>query len=346
MEAKTKVVTEKGIAYFYPCISEGGKIMAEAIVRLPEYKFDTRYKYRFFDPSVLCTFLEDNPLFDSVRCSQRLGMAKIDYDEKTIILFQNGKINVRRARDKEDAQETIRLVSKVIWPATICTYCRNSGADCASGSCEDCMTKVCPILLEGPPDPLSAPTKSAEQITGYMIFQKIRNLPTRPIFEEGFNKLNGIFSKFIETYKNMFDGKIAQDLQVELKEANKNAINFIINTERKEDATFGLILLGLSLDISRMLDGFNSLIVLVKDKKMPEQLSRVHKLSLEIISDAFDAFKNADKELAKIAINKYQELINEFKKFEKECPEIILEVKKIATNGFYIARLLTKPLPA
>ena len=341
LKARGEVIFPKeGIAYIRPCVTEVGKVMAEA-----NLSFRKISKYGFFDPYVMCEILNYCQIFESIRCSPSLGFAKISYQGKTILLFQNGKINVRKAKDQEDALDTIHFVSRATWGAIICE-CGNTCIDCAAGACDYCSDIICPALINGSFDPLYSITKPISQINGLTIFSKIKDLTTASIFEKGFNKLNSSFLKFMKAYKNIFNEKDLLKLP-ELKEVRKYAIEFVINTKRKEDATLGLILFGLSTNILRMLDGFNSLVV-GENEKILKDLSSIYEFSLEIVSNAFEAFKNSNKGQAEIAINKYQKLAEECKKFEgnEKYFNTIINIKKIAINGLYIARLPTKPLPA
>jgi len=94
------------VNYIQPCISEKGKIMAEA-------QLECGQKGRFFDKEKMCKVLQ-NSLFKDVKCSKNLGVAKVEYKNKTIILNHKGKIDVRKAWDKEDALATIKLMAKVL----------------------------------------------------------------------------------------------------------------------------------------------------------------------------------------------------------------------------------------
>lgn len=42
---------------------------------------------------------------DGARCSESLGVAKFDYDDKTVILYRGGRIDLRKIKDVEDAFE-------------------------------------------------------------------------------------------------------------------------------------------------------------------------------------------------------------------------------------------------
>ncbi|OPY27379.1 MAG: hypothetical protein A4E28_02044 [Methanocella sp. PtaU1.Bin125] len=37
------------------------------------------------------------------RCSESLGVAKFDYGEQTVILYQSGRVDLRKIRDESDA---------------------------------------------------------------------------------------------------------------------------------------------------------------------------------------------------------------------------------------------------
>jgi len=107
------VLGESGITYIHPCVSEKGKVMAEArLDRGPEGSVDL--KYGFFDPYMMCYIIKNCGFFKDVKCSSKLGIAKIEHEGKTIIINQNGKIDVRKAVSREDALETVRFVSRTL----------------------------------------------------------------------------------------------------------------------------------------------------------------------------------------------------------------------------------------
>jgi ArsR family metal-binding transcriptional regulator len=93
-----------------PC-TEDGKVTLESILKT-EAGAERRKPY--FDPIKLCEALKKIKDFSRVRCSSEMGYAIIEYEDKRIHVFKEGKIIIRRAKDRDDALRTLRLVSNIL----------------------------------------------------------------------------------------------------------------------------------------------------------------------------------------------------------------------------------------
>ena len=98
-------------AFLNPCITDGEKVMAELYLAAREVD------YGYLDPQ----FCEYVNLYFTAKCSQSLGIARIEYENKEILLSQTGKVVVRQAESEEDALETVDLVHRVVSGAVICS---------------------------------------------------------------------------------------------------------------------------------------------------------------------------------------------------------------------------------
>jgi len=346
------VVEEAGITYVHPCISEAGKVMAEAkLASGPEGSVNL--KFGFYDPIMLCWALEVSGLFNDFKCSTNLGVAKLNIDGKTVMVFKDGRVNVRAAKDKQDAIETIRLVSRSLWGAIICSCCGNVGIDCASGGCADCLSKICPVLGGGPPDPTGRErSESMSQTTAQTIFERVKALPTRLQFEAGVESLDTAMKTLQDLGESILLGKFQdkerkslQNIQGLLEKANQRAVRVVVETPAIQDATVGLILAGVALDISRMTEGIKTLVKLGVPLT-PKSCSLLRQ-ALSIALDGYKAFRSADEGLGRAVLDNYQMFKNAWGGAFKESSEkeVLVAVEKLAVNGFYIARLLNKPLP-
>jgi len=344
----TIVIDETGITYIHPCISEAGRVTAESKLSSgPEGAVDL--KFGFFDPMMICWALNAAGLFTDVRCSPNLGLARVNVGEKTVMIFKDGRINVRRAVDKKDAVDTIRLISRSLWGAIICSCCGNAGVDCASGGCEDCLTKVCPVIAGGPPDPTGSKLAPMEQTTASTIFDRAKALPTGSYFYEGSKLLDEALEmvmKVAERTKRSPNMKLIEKAQQRIGEANKLAIRFVVETPRVQDATIGLILAGVALDVTRMVEAVS---MLTQQKGLiSNELKDLLRQAIAIATQAYGAYRTANADQAKQAIDKYTTFrktwTDAFRKSSEK--EALVAVEKLAVNGFYIARLLTKPLPS
>ena len=83
-----------------PCMTEDGKIIATA--RLGKH-IEISRSYELLRAK-----------FADAKCSEKLGIIKINYMGKTVMVFRNGKISIRKAEDENDAIETIKKVTEVL----------------------------------------------------------------------------------------------------------------------------------------------------------------------------------------------------------------------------------------
>jgi ArsR family metal-binding transcriptional regulator len=338
-----------GITYIHPCITEAGKVAAEA--RLPSNSEDATYlKYGFYDPLQLCKILKLPKLFRNVKCSPSLGIGKVNVDDKTALIYKDGRINIRQARDKEDAINTIRHLSRSLWGAIICT-CGNTGIDCASGGCRQCQTQVCPVMSGGPPDPTATGWKSKGQTMASTIFERVETLETRKHFEEGMKKLDEAFSLFEKAgskflKEHSVNGSTLKLIEEKIVQADIWAIRFTVETSNIHDAAMGLILNGIAVDLSRIADGLKSLTIFKGEFLSPVSDQLLSEATI-MAAEAYNNFRTVNFEGAKHTISRYEEFKKRWRKAFREMPQkdMLVAVEKIAVNTFYISRLLTKPLP-
>jgi len=348
--AKGTVVNEEtGITYIHPCITEAGKISAETrLTSGPEGATDL--KYGFYDPLQLCAILNTTEFFQDVKCSPSLGIGRVHADDKTVLIYKDGRINVRQAKDKEDAIRTIRQLSRSLWSAIICS-CGNASVDCASGGCEQCLTQICPVMSGGPPDPTVTNWSPTKQTIVPTTFERVKTLETRKHFEEAMKQLDDAFSLFTQASlkflkKHSVNGSTLKLIEEKIIQANKLAIRFIVKTSNVYDAAIGLILSGVAMDLSRIVDGLKSLTSSKSEFSSPIFTSFLSE-AINIAIEAYNSFKTIDSEKAKQIAKKYTEFRKQWMETFREMPQkdLLIAIEKIAVNGFYISRLLTKPLP-
>ncbi len=348
--AKGTVVNEEtGVTYIHPCITEAGKVAAEARLT-SNSEGATDLKYGFYDPIQLCATLNITEFFQDVKCSPSLGIGRVHVDDKTVLVYRDGKISVRQAKDKRDAIHAIRHVSRSLWNAIICT-CGNTSVDCASGGCEPCQIQVCPVLSGGPPDLAAMNRSPSKPITASTIFERVKNLETREPFEDGLRQLDEAFRlfkqaslKFLREHSvNRSTFKLIEDKTAQV---DKLAIRFIVGTSSVHDASIGLILSGVAMDLSRIVDGLKSLTSSKSEFPAPI-LTRLLSEATTIATQAYKSFRTVNFEGARRISSRYKKFRKQWTKTFKEMPQkdLLIAIEKIAANGFYISRLLTKPLP-
>jgi ArsR family metal-binding transcriptional regulator len=98
-----------------PC-TEDGKVTLQSTLRT---KDGVERKEPYFDAVKLCEALRKIRDFSRVRCSSEIGYAIIEYEDKRIHVFKEGKIIIRRAKDRDDATRTLNMVSAMLSDAVI-----------------------------------------------------------------------------------------------------------------------------------------------------------------------------------------------------------------------------------
>lgn len=348
--AKGTVINEEtGITYIHPCITEASKVAAKA--RLTSGQEGTvDLKYGFYEPTQLCAILNTTEFFHDVKCSPSLGIGRVNVDDKTVLIYKDGRINVRQAKDKEDALRTMRRVSCSLWGAIICS-CGNTSIDCASGGCRECQTEICPVISGGPPDPTVTNRSPIQQTIASTIFERVKTLETRNYFEEGIKQLDEAFNLFkqasLKFLKNRsLDSSALRVIEDKIVQANKQAMRFIVETSNVYDAAIGLILRGVAMDLSRIVDGLKSLTFL-KSEFLPPMFIPLFSETINIATEGYNSFRTVDFEKAKQVVARHTEFSKRWMGTFRKVPQknLLIAIEKIAVNGFYISRLLSKPLP-
>jgi len=346
----TIVMAETGVTYIHPCISEAGKVTAETrLTSGPEGSVDL--KYGFYDPIQLCVMMNMAGFFEDVRCSPKLGVGRVTVEDKTVLIYKDGRINVRQAKNKEDAIQTIRLVSRSLWGAIICSCCGNAGVDCASGGCEDCVTRVCPVIGGGPPDPTLTTRGPIQQTTASTIFDRVKNLETKGYFEDGIRHLDEGFEIFKEASLKLLKGgklgdSILQMIEQKIVSTNKLAIKFVVETPNVYDAAIGLILSGVAMDLTRMAEGLK-IMANSKGALSSSALRELFSEAVNVAVEAYEDFRALNFDKAKQIAGRYMAFRKRWTEAFRNMPEkdVLAAIEKISVNGFYISRLLVKPIP-
>jgi len=304
-----------------PCTTENGKVTATAQLILPTN--DKELKYGFFDPFALCDVLNNYRSFDDIKCSEKMGIARIDYDGKSILVFGNGKIKVRKARDKEDVLASINLISKIMWGTIICPDCGCNVIDCASGGCQKCSDPGKSILNTLPV--IDSDKTLRREVKDIKIAEKLETIQTNKKFAEGIKTLDTAVTDF---KKSMGKDVDLEDLSNKMK---KISLNYIIKTEKIEDAAFGIVLMGITKDLKKAIEAATTV----------DPNEHVKK-AVELVADAYFAFKNSDLKKGGEIEERYQRFSEKITKLKdkKGSKPWILEIEKIARNGKNIAQIL------
>ena len=194
-------VRREAVLYVQPCASERGKLMAD--IELTE-----KADFPFIDPATLCSLLEiHRRRFAEVRCSEKLGVAKLKWGGREISIFRNGKMKIQQAIDRAEIMRVANSVSRLIWGAAICDVCGQPVINCASERCGRC----------------ALPERVAVDPSG---------VPGSELLQQGYAAL-----------ANAGRSPPAESRSW-LQRAKFLALHFVMETPRKDDALLGLVLLG------------------------------------------------------------------------------------------------------
>jgi len=194
-------VRKETVLYVKPCTSEHGKLMADIELTKDQDS-------RFMDPKTLCSLLEIHKRrFAEMRCSEKLGVAKLKWSGKEISIFKNGKLKIQQAADRDEILRVANSMSRLIWGSAICGVCGKPAVDCASGKCGKCASHE----------------KVAVQLAG---------LQNSELLQQGYASLEATGDSAVEDSEN------------KLRKARYLALHFTMDATSKEDAVLGLVLLG------------------------------------------------------------------------------------------------------
>ncbi len=331
------------IIYLRPCITEAGKISAETHLA-PANKESADSTPAFFDSAKLCWALNSSQTFNRVKCSEKLGIAKVDVNGKTIVISKGGRINVRRAEDEQDALRTTRLVSKAAWPAMICSTCGKPVLECVAGLCDQCTGKDCPLLLGGPPEPAPISAKASKTKTVREILMEFE-ASQQPVFNEVKCNLDEAFQTLSHAIVNASsdDSFVSVESAVgrKLEAAKLLGQRLIAQSQRQIDASAGLALMGIAVNLESLKHAVCTLGRLVRsrcDSLMAEEAWRV-------AADGYKALWQNDpvrsQELAKL-YTRLKGRLNRSK--EKRQSDLRKSLEKVAGLGFHLSRIVSMHL--
>ena len=321
---------DEDVIEIHPC-TENGKVTLETQLK-PKFG-DSNFFNDFFDQIQLCTSLSEVDMFDTMNCSSKMGYALLEFKGKRTHIFKTGRIIMRRADNREDALATFSKISKALLPAKICS-CGNMLADCFGGACEFCSKNVCAAL----PDIFEA--KEVGDNSGITLGDILVDID-----KHGNDKLSGNFKglrdivneirKIHDEQKNdkVIDKQTSKDKIDEIvSKINHNCTKTILENEGQIQTIIALIQYGLGRDLIRVRDGLLSLEL--------KNLGEGYEIATELFFNAYDAFERRDIKGAMDVEARYKEFISSL-----ELNSSSMGVAKIATNGFYISRILGIPVP-
>jgi hypothetical protein len=329
---------EKAFVEIQPC-AEYGRVTLEA--QLPKPKGSV---YDLFDACTMCTAFSEISSLDGVKCSLELGYGLAQLQEKRIHVFRSGKVTMRRAFDRQDAYNTLAMISKSLWPSVICS-CGCTVQECVSCACPDCRDEVCSGLSWGIRD-LSFTTEKLSEVVS-----KILNAPdpskvspsasqTIELYKKGLKQMKALIEllrkvdKALRAKDSEKIEAVRKDFHAAHQELAKLAIQVIVKSEGP-DAVLGLVLNGAEANLENIGKGMFSVRNADMDPLYPK--------ALEIVLEGVTVFSDMDIEGSRRLVK----LVEDVRTVWKAAPyysgrEYVL---KMATHGGHLARMLERPMP-
>jgi hypothetical protein len=318
---------EQDVIEIHPC-TESGKVTLET--QLKSRTMERDFYSDFFGQFELCDNLSEVEIFDKVNCSSKMGYGLVESKGKRMHIFKTGKIIMRRADDKEDALSTFSNLSRILLPARICS-CENILGDCFGGSCDTCQQELCAAQL----DFLEI---SAEDKGIVTVDSILRNMNYCEELKDNFNEMKKIVDEIRIIYEQLKNGagvdkeNCRKNTDEITQKINKSCIQIILKNDNSVDTIVALIQYGLNRDLIRARDGFLRL----EQEFAKEQFQ----FAVQLFFDAWEIFEKKEKDSMLNISQRYEEFLSKWEPNQMEAG-----IAKIATNGFYISRILGKPVP-
>jgi hypothetical protein len=218
-------------------------------------------------------------------------------------------------------------------PARLCS-CQNTLVDCFGGACDNCVNGECAALID------ATEAEAEYQKKGYTIGELLKETDKvgKERLTENFTLLGNIASELKKIHDDISNQKkIDEDVYIKPIEdmagkVSKNCMEILRAESELNERLVALIQYGITRDMIRARDGLLSL----KDQDNSEIFTRASQL----LFDAYSSFEKRDIERSKEIQKQYADFINTIK--EQSVP---FGLVKVAANGFYISRVLGKPVP-
>jgi hypothetical protein len=269
-------------------------------------------------------------LFEKDECSPKLGYAYVEIRGKRTHIFKTGKIVMRRADNKEDALGTLAKITRLLLPARVCS-CGNLMADCFGGCCDDCFESTCQAFLLGGHEP--APGAGENKTTVKEVLEEHSDTLSDAM-KSNFKEIETLVEKLKEIAEIKRDGMTLDSgsLRRTLAEHKGTIVRActdeLLNSDKPESIVIALTQYGIARDLARAFEGYLE----IGGKTNEEALQEVSLLFF----DAYRAFEERDTVSSRKIQERYGGLGRNW--------DGNFGYTKIAANGFYISRILGKPV--
>jgi len=312
---------QPGETTFQPC-AEYGRVTVEAILTKP-----LGSGFEVFDSEEMCSKLRLVDTLKNQKCSGEMGYGFAGCDDTHLHIFKTGRVIIRRAVNREQAVELLRIVKAGLWPSVICR-CGNVASECVGGGCEHCLDLFCPGLAWGPKE-TGKNIETEQQKTFFERITSPSDYSNHNFLVSAWKHVNLVFETVLPRF---FDGEAVGDETIkELGEAARNASMAIQTGGSAEEMVMGLALHGLIRDIGRIADTIPKL-----------------RAKRSFVDEAREALEQTS------AVLNGGRPGFDIEEARSRCRAIVMEnprdgeaveMYKLLSNCLFVARLMRRPIP-
>jgi hypothetical protein len=254
------------IIYIQPCTSIEGRINCEFQFGVPglgtvEKLFDFGKLAR-----ILNTYADK---FTESRVSTNLGVARVQWHGKTILVSRNGRIVIRESISEIDAKATIEFLAKLLAASIICPECGDVILNCSTAICGECGNQQASI------SGMSVDASLKEAI-------------------EGTRSLATVLDELRDSGKGSLLGESLESLEslsAQCYRSSQIALDLIVQSEGHEGLAAGILILRCAWDLSLILgilDQLRRQAQRSRSSSQPESLHQLLSLWLLILKGSID----------------------------------------------------------
>lgn len=220
---------ESQVIYTQPCASVKGKINCELRFSIPGKGITDN----FFEFSIMSQILSTyTDKFAETRVSSNLGIARIQWRDKKIIISKNGRVIIRECDNEQDAKITINFLTKLLAPSITCTKCGSPLVDCAIAYCGKCSNAQVSLTI------LPNNSLLKEEI------QRLRSLT---------EILNEIHNSPIENVEIKETLDSFESLSIQCYHVSQIALDIIVQSGSREELAVAILILHCAWDLSQII---------------------------------------------------------------------------------------------
>ena len=284
------------IMYIQPCTSIEGRINCEFQLGVPGIGI----MEKLFDFAKLARILNTYAdRFTESRVSTNLGVARVQWHGKTILVSRNGRIVIRESISEVDAKATIEFLAKLLAACIICPECGDVTLNCSIAICGECGNQQA-SLSDVPVDACLKQT-----------IQGTRSLVTVLDELRDSVKNGSVLGEGLESFES---------LSAQCYRSSQIALDLIVQTGTSDGLAAGVLILRCAWDLSLILgilDQLRRQAQRSRTSSQPESLHQLLSIWLSILKGAMDGlldsrsrqhtssrwilFRNASQAFAEVA---------------------------------------------